>query len=74
VDEGCLLPLAPPPAIAPPAQSTEGNDNVKPKKPRNCPKGKRKVKKHGKVRCVKKKQHKSAKAKSRAGANRGAGK
>jgi hypothetical protein len=54
VGEGCRPNMPPPPAIAPPGQPGPGNDNVTPKKPRACPKGKRKVKRNGKVRCVKK--------------------
>jgi hypothetical protein len=74
VDEGCLFPLAPPPVLASPGQLPAGDGNVQPK-PRRCPKGKRKVTKNGKVRCVKKKQKaKAGKAKQRAGANRRAGK
>lgn len=60
VDEGCLLPLVPPPALPSPRQQVSGEEVVPPKpKARHCPKGKRKVKKNGKVRCVKK--HKRAK-------------
>jgi hypothetical protein len=64
--EGCRPTLAPPPALAPPASppGASADDNVKPRK--SCPKGKRKVKRGGKVRCVKKKQR-------GAGANRKGG-
>jgi hypothetical protein len=58
--EGCRPVLTPPPALPTPAQPAQGDDNVKPKKPRKCPQGKRKVKRAGKVRCVKKKQKKQA--------------
>lgn len=52
--EGCHLPLLPPPALASPGTPAQGaNDNVKPTS-RSCPRGKRKVKRHGKVVCVKK--------------------
>jgi hypothetical protein len=56
IGEGCKAPLTPPPALTPPGKPAAGaEDNVKPApKPRTCPKGKRKVKRHGKVRCVKK--------------------
>jgi hypothetical protein len=67
--EGCRPQLAPAPAI--PASQTpvsgEG-DNVK---PRRCGKGKRKVKRGGKVRCVKKKQKKHSR--HRAGSSRKGG-
>lgn len=52
--EGCRPQLTPPPPL--PAGSTPvrgAGDNVK---PRRCGKGKRKVKRAGKIRCVKKKQ------------------
>ena len=53
-----------PPIIQSSAQGRSGN--LAPKKPKTCPKGKRKVKKNGKVRCVKNKQKKGkgGKAKS----------
>ncbi len=63
------------PAVQSSAQGRSGN--IANQKPKTCPKGKRKVKQNGKVRCVKKhKKHKgkSGKAKKRAGANREAGK
>lgn len=67
VGEGCKPPLTAPPAMTPPAKPAPGaDDNVKPRKPRTCPKGKRKVKRHGKVRCVKKHRKKS---RGRAGTN-----
>jgi len=56
--EGCRPQLAPAPAL--PAAQTPvhgAGDNVK---PRRCGKGKRKVKRAGKVRCVKKHRHRRA--------------
>lgn len=50
--EGCRPGLAPPPGSASPLTPVLGKgDNVR--HPRRCPKGKRRVKRHGKVRCVK---------------------
>jgi hypothetical protein len=60
VGEGCRPRLTPPPP--PPAAHTPvlgAGDNVKPKK--RCGKGKRKVKRAGKVRCVKKKKQRRRK-------------
>ena len=57
--EGCRPQVTPPPPM--PSGNTPvtgGDDNAKPK--RACPKGKRKVKRHGKVRCVKKKRRHQA--------------
>jgi hypothetical protein len=52
--ETCQGPSNPPPEFPTPASATfNGPGNVKPK-PKRCPKGKRKVKRKGKVRCVKK--------------------
>jgi hypothetical protein len=53
--EGCRPRLTPAPPLsssAPPA--TGASDNVKPKKKKHCPKGKRKAHRGGKVVCVKK--------------------
>lgn len=51
--EGCRPTLTPPPGLAVPASPAPGaRDNVRPRK--RCPKGKRRVKRQGKVRCVKK--------------------
>jgi len=64
--EGCRPRLSPPPPL--PGADTQirgSGDNVK---PRRCGKGKRKVKRNGKVRCVKKKGHrKQAKHRAAAG-------
>lgn len=57
VGEGCRPGMTAAPGLTSPASPARGaHDNVKPRK---CPKGKRKVKRRGKVRCVKKhrKQH-----------------
>lgn len=68
-----VTPPPPAPSLASSAQGTSGN--VAAGRPRSCPKGKRKVNKNGKVRCVKKKKKKNKGDKAkRAGANRGAGK
>lgn len=70
--EGCRPSLTPAPGLTAPAVPVPGDDNVKPRKPRPCPKGKRKVKRAGKVRCVKKKTKKQRSGKQGA-AKRGAG-
>jgi DNA-binding beta-propeller fold protein YncE len=73
--EACPQPPTPAPLAVAPASQVQGPGNpVWPKqkpKPRKCPKGKHKVKKNGKVRCVKNKRGKQQ-GKKRAGANRGA--
>lgn len=53
--EGCRGALAPPPALPSPATPANGKSGNVLKHP--CPKGKRKVRRHGKVRCVKKRRH-----------------
>jgi hypothetical protein len=51
--EGCRPALAPTPDLdAPAAPALGAKDNVKP----HCPKGKRRVRRHGRVRCVKRHQ------------------
>jgi len=54
--EGCRPPMTAPPTVSAPANPPLGpSDNVKNKtKPRKCAKGKRKVVRQGKTRCVKK--------------------
>lgn len=53
--EGCRPVLTPAPLLPAPAQPVTGaDDNVKRKAARKCPKGKRKVRRKGKVRCVRK--------------------
>jgi DNA-binding beta-propeller fold protein YncE len=55
--EECRGQLSPPPALPQPASGTTGpSSNLPPPKSKKCPKGKRKVKRQGKVRCVKKRQ------------------
>lgn len=55
VGEGCRPGLTPAPPLSSPAPAAIGaSDNVKPKKQKRCPKGKRKVHRGGKVVCVKK--------------------
>ena len=77
VADGCRPVVAPIPPITTPRSPGQGHSgDIQPRRSIHCPKGKRKVKKHGKVRCVKKpKKHKSkgGKAKRRAGTGRGAG-
>jgi|GEM_PF-803050 len=71
--EGCRPRLTPPPSLPPALTPVLGSGDDA--KPLRCGKGKRKVKRDGKVRCVKKK-HKKAKAKShhhRAGSDRKGG-
>lgn len=53
--EGCRPLLSPPPALPGPASLPPGSGNVR--KTKTCPKGKRRVKRAGKVRCVKKRRH-----------------
>jgi hypothetical protein len=71
--ESCQPNRAAPPALPSPESGARGaSGNVPPtRKPRVCPKGKRKVKRHGKVRCLKK--HSKKKNKSKAGSTRRAG-
>lgn len=68
-EEGCPNPAGSPPPASNPGSQASGPGNPPPPKPKpkKCPKGKHKVKKGGKVRCVKNKKHK---AKKRAGNNR----
>lgn len=73
--EGCRSPLTPAPVLNSPARPALGADDqaVKPKPPaRRCQRGKRKVKRNGKVRCVKVKKHRK-KHQRKAGARKGAG-
>jgi hypothetical protein len=65
--EGCRPQLQPPPLLTGTHTPPHGaGDNIK---PRRCPKGKHKVKRAGKVRCVKNKKHKRG-ATNRKGAHR----
>lgn len=53
--EGCRPQLTPPPLLPGPATGPQGSDgNVSEPKAKPCPKGRHKVKRNGKVRCVKK--------------------
>jgi hypothetical protein len=54
--EACQSPPPPPPSVTPSTESASGPGNVRQgkAKPRRCAKGKRRVKRAGKVRCVKK--------------------
>jgi hypothetical protein len=72
--EGCRPRLLPPPALSGAATSVRGpGDNAKPR----CPKGKRQVKRAGKVRCAKRKssrkQAKQKQRRQRAGAEKKGG-
>jgi hypothetical protein len=59
--EGCRPGMTPGPSIPAVQTPVQGpGDNVKPSKPRRCGKGKRKVKRGGKVRCVKKHHHRAS--------------
>jgi hypothetical protein len=71
-EEACKSGLTPPPALSASQTGVQGKSgNVKNVK--NCPRGKRKVKRKGKVICVKKqKKHKKQKTR-KAGARKGAG-
>jgi hypothetical protein len=56
--EGCKPGLTTPPPLAPSVTGAIGpSGNVPPPRRKPCPKGKRKVKRAGKVVCVKKKKH-----------------
>ena len=78
IGDGCRPGVSPTPALPSPATSGPAANDQTSTGRKACPKAKRKVKHNGKARCVNRKQrkHKSkgAKAKQRAGANRGAGK
>jgi hypothetical protein len=70
--ESCRPGVSPIPSLEPPAEPAPGaSDNVPAKR---CPKGKRKVRRHGKTVCVKKKHHKRLKHQKKAGKSRGAAK
>jgi len=64
--EGCKPDLTPPPSLAPPVTGSTGpSGNVETPKTKRCPKGKHKVKRHGKQVCVKKKKKHHASKKGR---------
>ena len=73
-EEGCKGPVPAAPTAQTPATATQaGPGNAKPPKPKRCPKGRRRVEKHGKVRCVKRgraKKHRGAPRDHRTGAGR----
>jgi hypothetical protein len=71
--QDCPGPITPPPFFNPPTSGATGPSGNVPesKKPRRCPKGKRKVTRNGKTRCVKK--HNKRKHR-KAGSKKGAGK
>jgi hypothetical protein len=63
--EACRSDLAPPPPLPLPAAPTPGvSDNATPRK--HCPRGKRKVRRSGKIRCVKKHRSRSRQGQKRA--------
>jgi hypothetical protein len=69
VGEACR-PSPPSPAYANPNSSTfSGKGNLKPGK--KCPKGKKKVRKHGKVRCVPRNKHSKSQKRHRQGDTKG---
>jgi hypothetical protein len=61
--EGCRSELTPPPALPTPGSSVGKSGNVSPK----CHKGSRRVKRHGEVRCIRRKKHHRHKRPTRAG-------
>src|SRR4029077_4975125 len=65
--EACQPFVAPPNDPTPASEAFRGPGNV-----RTCPKGKRKVKQKGHVRCVPRKKHKKQKKQKKAGKSRGA--
>jgi hypothetical protein len=56
--EACQQRVLPPAESAPDSSSFNGAGNVKSKPRKHCKKGQKKVKRHGKVKCVKAKRHK----------------
>ncbi len=70
VADGCRPSITPVPVFEMPRAGGDGDI----RQLKSCPKGKRKVKQNGKVRCVKKHKGKSGKAKKRASTTGGAGK
>ena len=58
----CRPTASPPPSLPAPASGAVGASGNVPAQPRTCPKGKRRVKQRGKVRCVKKKKPSQRKA------------
>jgi DNA-binding beta-propeller fold protein YncE len=70
--EACQSPPPPPPEVTPSSETSHGPGNVIRPKARRCPKGKRRVKRAGKVRCVKRNRGK-ARANRKANKTRRAG-
>lgn len=68
--EACQSPPAPPQLPTGASATYSGPEN--PPKAKKCPKGKHKVKKAGKAKCVKKKKHKKGSGQRRANRGRGA--
>jgi hypothetical protein len=69
--EGCRPTLTPPPPMTEAAKPSLGaDDQVRPQRSKKCPKGKRKVKRGGKVVCVKKKKQGKKAGKNKKGARR----
>lgn len=58
VSESCQTPLAPPGVQPAASESFNGPGNVPQKRKKHCPKGKRKVRKAGKVHCAPQRNHK----------------
>jgi NHL repeat-containing protein len=58
--EACQSPPAPPQDATPASSSFEGEGNAKPARKARCPKGKRRVRRGGKSRCVGKRQQRRA--------------
>ena len=54
--EACQQRGSPPGETVPNSATFNGAGNVKAKPKKHCPKGKKKVKRHGKVKCVAKKK------------------
>lgn len=64
--EACQPKGVPPGASAPNSSTFNGAGNLKSKPPKHCKKGQRKVKRHGKTKCVKAKKHKKQHKRARA--------
>jgi len=70
--EACQAPPVVPSDLTPGASTFHGPGNLKSKPTKRCAKGKRKVKRNGKVRCVPRKSRKSQNRRPRPGQDRGA--
>lgn len=73
--DACQSPPPPPPGVTPSTRTSSGPGNVPQGKARKrrCPKGKRRVKRGGKVRCVKRKRAAKGKRRARGSKTRRAG-